>query len=136
MKTCNKCNKEKEDGEFSFKDKARGTRQAHCKQCHGAYVKEHYSNNKDIYKARARRDYKKVREKLVAYIRAHKIKCERCGEDHPAVLDFHHVDPSTKELTVAQATSRKKVALEVEKCIVLCSNCHRKFHWDERTMGM
>lgn len=136
MKVCNRCHLEKADEEFSFRDKARGIRLGHCKLCHSAYVKKHYDENKEAYKARARRDYKKVRDKLVSCVRSLKISCERCGEDHPAVLDFHHLDPSVKELTMARATSMKKVASEAKKCVVLCSNCHRKHHWDERTTGM
>lgn len=135
MKVCNRCRLEKADEEFSFKNKTRGTRLGHCKQCHSNYVKKHYANNKDAYKSRARRDYKKVRSRLVDRMRSLKVRCERCGEDHPATLDFHHLDPSKKDVTVARATSMKQVVAEAEKCIVLCSNCHRKLHWDERTMG-
>jgi hypothetical protein len=65
------------------------------------------------------------------------LSCEKCGESHPACLDFHHRDPSTKELTVARALliSKKRVLEEIEKCDVLCANCHRKVHYDLRQLG-
>lgn len=70
-----------------------------------------------------------------------KSGCVRCGEAHPGCLDFHHVDPSTKYKSgrdgcVAELASRgvswKMVAAEIAKCELICSNCHRKQHWEER----
>jgi L-lysine 2,3-aminomutase len=65
-----------------------------------------------------------------------KQSCTECGENHPAVLDFHHLDPEEKENSICDMVckrfSKKKILAEVSKCIVLCSNCHRKHHWQER----
>jgi hypothetical protein len=54
-----------------------------------------------------------------------------CGEKHPAALDFHHTDPSTKKASVGSLNMDSIAAInaEIAKCIVLCSNCHRKLHW-------
>ncbi len=63
-------------------------------------------------------------------------KCS-CGESHPAALQFHHRDPTTKLFTIGNAYSRYKSDEELEneiaKCDVLCGNCHRILHadWDE-----
>jgi mannose-6-phosphate isomerase-like protein (cupin superfamily) len=62
--------------------------------------------------------------------------CLFCGESHSACLDFHHKDRSQKIDDVA-ALIRDRVALsrilsEIEKCVVLCSNCHRKLHARKR----
>ncbi len=65
-----------------------------------------------------------------------KLKCEECNENHPACLDFHHKDPSEKDGMVGdmlhQNVSIAKIMLEISKCKVLCSNCHRKHHWLEK----
>jgi hypothetical protein len=65
------------------------------------------------------------------------LVCTRCGEDHPACLQFHHSDPSAKETSIADAVrrgfSRKRVLAEIRKCEVLCANCHLKHHAKERT---
>ncbi len=59
-------------------------------------------------------------------------KCSRCPESHPACIDFHHVDPSTKKdaigRLVQEARSKNAVLRELAKCIPLCANCHRKEH--------
>lgn len=60
----------------------------------------------------------------------------KCGEDHIACLEFHHTDPSVKDLTLAQAVhngwGRDRILEEMQKCEVMCSNCHRKLHHEER----
>ena len=62
--------------------------------------------------------------------------CAVCGEKHPAVLDFHHIDASTKSFSVGSFDSYKGgwdvVYEEIMKCIVMCSNCHRISHYDEK----
>jgi hypothetical protein len=64
-----------------------------------------------------------------------KTACIECGETHPACLDFHHRDPAAKEGTVARLVAKnvklERVKAEIEKCDVLCANCHRKLHWAE-----
>ncbi|MBR5939451.1 hypothetical protein IKZ77_02785 [Candidatus Saccharibacteria bacterium] len=68
------------------------------------------------------------------------IKCAKCGENRGYVLDFHHKDPATKEATIARMTSNKytldKLEKELEKCIVLCANCHREFHYFNKNLGI
>lgn len=60
------------------------------------------------------------------------VSCSRCPEDHPSTIDFHHLDPSTKEFNVSTAIiqnmSLDRIKKEVDKCIPLCANCHRKEH--------
>lgn len=62
------------------------------------------------------------------------LSCVRCGESHPACLDFHHRDPAEKDTTLQQmfirGYSKERVLAEVAKCDVLCANCHRKHHWE------
>lgn len=52
--------------------------------------------------------------------------CQRCGFNaHPAALHFHHRDPRHKEFKVAVGNySMAKRITEIEKCDVLCANCH------------
>lgn len=59
------------------------------------------------------------------------LKCERCEENDPVCLDFHHLDPNEKDGdigTLARSWSVDRLQKELDKCIVLCSNCHRKEH--------
>lgn len=60
------------------------------------------------------------------------LKCVICGEDDYVALDLHHYDSKTKAFSVSRAasttTDRKKIIDEIEKCVALCANCHRKHH--------
>lgn len=61
-------------------------------------------------------------------------KCSQCDENHPATLDFHHVDKNHKDFSISEAYkfgSLTKLKNELDKCVILCSNCHRKLHWRE-----
>ena len=57
-------------------------------------------------------------------------KCERCGYNtYLGALDFHHIDPSQKEITIGDRDFRLKDCIEeTKKCILICSNCHRELH--------
>jgi len=61
-------------------------------------------------------------------------KCERCGYNkYPGVLEFHHLDPSKKEASwnKIRLWSWKKVLTELDKCSMLCANCHREVHIEQ-----
>ncbi len=59
--------------------------------------------------------------------------CVKCGENHPACLDLHHLDPATKVMSVAKMVDDSRpyevIDAEITKCEVLCSNCHKKAHY-------
>ena len=63
-------------------------------------------------------------------------KCIRCGYDkYPEVLEFHQKDPSQKKFGIGQrglTRSWKRTREEIEKCNLLCANCHRETHVEER----
>lgn len=60
-------------------------------------------------------------------------KCVRCGENHPACLEFHHKTGFKKLANVGDIGNLgwgiKKLKEELKKCEVLCSNCHKKEHY-------
>lgn len=60
--------------------------------------------------------------------------CANCDHDDGASLDLHHVD-STKELTVSRLVSEaygtERIVREMNRCEVLCANCHRSHHRSE-----
>lgn len=60
------------------------------------------------------------------------LSCVKCGEAETCCLDFHHLDPAQKEKSVAQFMTDNngfaKALKEIEKCIAVCANCHRKIH--------
>ena len=129
MKKCAKCKKEKEYSEFAFKNKEKEWLQPYCRSCQKEYRKNHYEQNKAkyldlIYKRREdiRQQYKKWKSLQ---------ECSLCGENEAVCLDFHH-ELDNKERNVSElinyGRSWKSIKKEIDKCIVVCSNCHRKIH--------
>jgi hypothetical protein len=80
----------------------------------------------------------KRRLEFRAWYRQYKanIKCIRCGESDPACLHFHHRSKDEKKITIAQYVfevySLENLIEELNKCDVLCANCHMIEHWQER----
>lgn len=72
------------------------------------------------------RGVKRVRDRRLHCFALGGGKCVDCGESNPAVLRFHHRDPSTKLFEVAArwTTTLEVLEAEVAKCDLLCSNCH------------
>lgn len=82
-----------------------------CKKCH----------SKDIG-----RRLISSREKAIEYKGG---KCERCGYNKcRAALEFHHKDPTTKDPRGLKAYNLSRLYAEVDKCLLLCANCHREEH--------
>lgn len=133
MKLCSTCKEWKALSEFNKnKTKTDGYQYA-CKDCEKIYKKEYYLHTKE--KQAETRDSIKVRNKEFLKELKSKLKCSVCGEDRPVTLDFHHINPDEKELSVARAVfagwSIKRIQKEIDKCTVLCSNCHRILHENE-----
>jgi hypothetical protein len=82
-------------------------------------------------KQRNRDGKKKRSENIRAYITDYKSThpCQ-CGYSNPAALAFHHRDPSTKLKSIGKGkfTSLKKLIEEIEKCDIMCANCHLELH--------
>jgi len=72
---------------------------------------------------------KKVREMAVEYKGS---KCEKCRYDRCIdALEFHHIDPNQKDFTISSkgyTRSWERVKTELDKCMILCANCHREVH--------
>jgi len=97
------------------------------------YSAAHYKRNTEEVKAANKEKRSSLKKEWKAYKAT--LYCAKCGFNHTAALDFHHIDPSTKTGSVNQFISdgRFKAAFEeVKKCVVLCANCHRIHHHEER----
>ena len=103
------------------------------KAYHKVQSRKHYEKNKAKVIEATTKYAKRGKEKWDLYKSS--LKCARCSENHIACMDFHHIDPSEKEYEVSALVSSKmftKAYKEIKKCIVLCSNCHRKLHYEEK----
>lgn len=132
MKKCAKCKIEKPLNEFNKHSKGSTS---WCKICVRKRSKQYYEENREQIRKNQKRYEDKNREWFNEYKKT--LECSKCGENHISCLDFHHINSNEKEFGIAQSIStltktKEQILKEISKCIVLCSNCHRKFHWEEK----
>ena len=134
-KKCSRCQKVRAITEFNKQYTKKDRLQTNCKDCNREYTREHYRKNKRYYLDKNNKRRKEIR-KLIWNVKA-ASKCKTCEEDHPACLVFHHKNPSEKGIEIGKIYTRMwgndHIFAELEKCSILCSNCHRKLHYTERT---
>lgn len=79
-----------------------------------------------------RRDSQARRRALKEWAVAHMGgKCSLCGYDRCIrALEFHHPDPGEKDFDVSSrlGSAEETLTVELEKCVIVCSNCHREIH--------
>lgn len=138
FKNCAKCKQNLSVDAFRVRNPNTGSRAAYCFECQRQISKAHYSEHKESHKARVIVNSKRLNDKNRSWFAdlKSKLACERCGQNHMATLDFHHTDPSQKDMEIsnmlASYNSQSKILSEIAKCEVLCSNCHRIHHWNEK----
>ena len=121
VKECIKCHRILPLSEFQQSYKTNNT----CKQCKAEYKRQYRS-----IKENRQKEWRTESLRLSNFIKSLKTPCIVCGESTPCCVDFHHLDPSTKEfnITLKRSRAKEKILKEVAKCVCLCSNCHRKYH--------
>ena len=128
MKICTKCNISKPEEKFPFKNRLAGRRSTVCSECQKQYKRAYYQKNKQSHFDRNRKKRSQMKERLLM----EKEKgCLVCSEKCIECLDFHHLDPSKKDINVSRLvtyTSFQKLENEISKCVLLCATCHRKVH--------
>lgn len=86
-------------------------------------------NQKQVISVSKRR--KKIKELAIEYKGS---KCQNCGYNKcKDALEFHHIDPLEKDFAIGSkgyTRSWDRVKKELDKCILVCANCHREIHHD------
>ena len=120
IKTCVLCGKQFETVRY-------GEARKYCFECSPSY-KEKGGQHISVLR-------RHMKKSLVDYKGG---KCEICGYNKCIdALEFHHLNPNEKEFTIAQYCASNhsdydKAKAEVDKCILVCANCHREIHANER----
>lgn len=95
------------------------------------YRNKWYAKNRESEIAHVMRRKKEIR--LWFQVTKQNLKCTKCGENHPATLEFHHLLDEKKDRAISKMVddglSKERILEEIRKCVVLCSNCHRKLHY-------
>ncbi len=140
LKKCQICKLDLPEDDIHFAsrhDRGKKQFQSNCRECQKKYRKEHYLNNKEKYIKKAKTYRETFNEWIVNYKK--NLKCEICNEDRYWVLDFHHKDPKEKDTEISvliKSCNKKKLLDEISKCMIVCSNCHRDLHHQERQAGV
>jgi len=114
-KICTLCNEEKSITEF-YQQKGRKNGYSQCRQCFNQYCIERWKLRK------------------IDAIKYKGGSCVDCNVTYPTapyvIFDFHHLDPTIKDVDWGKLRLRSwdKIVKELDKCVLLCSNCHRIRH--------
>lgn len=111
MKICSTCQKAKPTDDF-YPRKSGGTI-SQCKSCHTNYITGRWIA---------------LKERAIQHMGGVCFDCKR--PHHRVVYDFHHLDPSQKDMVWNQLKKHSWdcIVQELAKCVLLCSNCHRLRH--------
>jgi len=97
------------------------------------YHKGWYQRHKEQVIAKRKKRQLEIRYWFMRYKST--LICADCGISHPAILQFHHRNRDDKSFNISdvvrKASSIKQITNEIQKCDVVCVNCHAKRHWRE-----
>lgn len=128
---CSDCQVWKDPEEFHKNSRDKRGLTYSCKVCANLRSKNWYKKRENLDKRNQRVNEKQIERKkwAIDYMGG---KCQDCGNVyHPCCYDFHHLDPSQKENNPSYfiKLSKEKAMDELQKCVLLCSNCHRMRHF-------
>lgn len=110
---CPKCKKDVETDNF-YQRRGKANSSVYCKSCTSIQTLERQ---------------RKLKQELVDYKGG---SCVKCGyKKYIGALEFHHLDPTKKDFTIAHlklTSFNDEIKKELDKCILVCANCHREIH--------
>lgn len=132
MKTkfCTCCQSEKSIKDFRKNKSKRDGLQSKCIECDKEYARRYYQANKKHCLQRTKRNTQRLIQEYKEWKGT--LECAICDEKDPICIDLHHLDSSEKEINISTIGCRDGLTnflkKEIEKCIPVCANCHRKIH--------
>lgn len=134
MRECNKCKEVKPLDEFRYRSGIHSHLKRHeCKSCESNAANEYAKRNRAYVSDTNLIRRRNKKQECVDYLGG---KCAHCGGEFIThVFDFHHKDPSQKDSDIGSMLrlnkSKNDLIHELDKCILLCANCHRIEHYKE-----
>lgn len=102
------------------------------------YNKKWYAKNKKKKKEQAKKSRKRAIRRNRRFVENYKLEhpCPLCAENEPCCLSFHHRDGDLKEGNISDMVNRgyslTRIQKEIDKCNIMCLNCHAKLHFQEK----
>lgn len=124
-KICPRCNELKEHNL-----RKSGGPQSYCIDCNREYNRSYYKDNKNVDNKRRQENRKEYNKRVLELVNSLKnVPCMDCGVKYPPyVMDFDHKNETSKIGNIGTMKLRVSIAKlleEIEKCDVVCANCHR-----------
>lgn len=142
IKTCKRCEEEQPHDWMKDTYRNAGGRYKHvCKYCIRKEKRRNYAKSRETGSVAFHRR-ENLKKKCVQYLGG---KCLDCGleDECPVIYDFHHRDPKTKIKNIGNLLQgrnnlnmSKKLIEELDKCDLLCSNCHRRRHYMDKSANV
>jgi hypothetical protein len=128
LKRCIDCGELKPVSEYHRNRGRPDGLQRRCKTCNIEVNKRWYEEHPEV-KARRMYEYARARKReaqwrILDYLRAH--PCVDYGESDPVVLDFDHLRDKVRNISAMMRQRWQAIVAEIEKCEVVCANCHRR----------
>ena len=127
-KVCKKCSTEKPLKDFHPNKECSKGVVGTCRECTNSYKKSWYSKNQDRRSKESRDRARSGKIRAIEYMGG---ECFDCKQKYPPyVYQFHHLDMSVKESNPSklQKSTWEKQKIELDKCVMLCANCHMIRH--------
>jgi|WetSurMetagenome_2_1015567.scaffolds.fasta_scaffold482948_1 predicted HNH restriction endonuclease len=96
--------------------------------------KEYYQKNAELFKKDRREKTQSLKKEIISILGG---MCSCCGLEYTgkngAIFDCHHRDPKSKEFGIGsrQSADPEEIRQELEKCDLVCKNCHAMIHAEE-----
>ena len=144
FKKCSKCKQTLPIDNFWKNKTSNDGYQSYCKSCMKIRTANYQKTHPDKMKEYSKKSWWKHREEKIngdrirmdnrqVFLDSLKTPCIKCGEKRPWVIQFHHKDNSQKSFGIGNWAnyhkSKNDVINEVKKCVCLCANCHKEFHY-------
>lgn len=128
MKSCRVCKEDKPLKAFHLNKSCKQGVVGTCRSCTGERVSGWYITNRSRRQSVANEKNRSRKQKVVDHFGG---KCHDCSGIFPnCVFQFHHLDPSQKDINPSGAMARNEETMwiELKKCVMLCANCHMIRH--------
>ena len=137
LKKCKSCKSEKMcKWNSSFTQTGKPEYRSMCNECFKRYLSENRKKTRKSINERRKINAQKTKINCIEYLGG---KCTICKETDIDILTFHHIDTSDKKFDIGTflnngySFSNKDLKIELDKCVIMCFNCHMKTHANERS---
>lgn len=125
-KKCSMCKSVLPVEHFHLNKAKKDGRAGCCKECQKAVSRKHYEANKQAYFDRNQQVRRRQKERLLEI--KSQSPCRDCGQTfHPFIMEFDHLSADDKTFSIGRrgSKSNKQIQTEIDKCDLLCANCHK-----------